>query len=335
LDVVITGSTATISKPSLSPVLTLTQPITISGKAYQNKTALFNVTVQNTGNEFYSNMGIKLYSTTNSSVYQYINYGVVSVATGETKTFTFSGTVSCAPGSYYAVAVCDSLNSFSTTSFKVMNPVANNKIAITVLSQPAAAALSLNSSIALAGSTTITQNEPITLNANVTNTGGYFDGSLIAFVFPAGGSSSISYLDPKAVYIETNQTQAIGFTGSLDLNPGSYSFKLYYNSGSWVGFTPSALATLNFSIIPQVTTNNSELSSATYSIYPNPVKDNFTLKGLSKVATVTISDINGQTLLKKQVNVDEVLSVSSLPKGMYIITILNEEGSVNVKMLKK
>jgi hypothetical protein len=336
LNVVVSGSTATILAPSLTPTLTLTQPIAISGNAYQNKLVGFSVTVQNTGNEFYSNMGIKLISTTNASVTQFLNYGVVDVANGEAKTLVFRGTVTSAPGSYYAVAVCDSTNAFSSTSFKVMTPGANNQIAVTVQNQPAAANLSLTAPISLSdASTIVAENQNITLNASITNTGGYYDSDIIAFVFPAGGGSSVGYLDPKSIYIDTNETQSISFTGSLNLDPGLYSFKLYYNPSSWIGFAPSAMAALNFTLNPVVATVNSIPVIPKYSIYPNPVADLFGVSGMKGTATVSIADMQGRVVLTKEVFANESISVSILPQGMYIVSLVNEEGKTELKLLKK
>jgi hypothetical protein len=336
LNVVVSGTTATITKPSLAPALALSQKITLTGKAYQNKTANFSVTVQNTGNEFYSNMGIKIYSTTNSSVYQYIDYGVVAVPTGETKTFTFSGIVTCAPGSYYATAVCDSTNAFSASSFKEISPKTNNEIPITILSQPAAAALSLTSPLSLStGSSVISPNQNITLNANITNSGGYYDSDIIAFIFAAGGSSSIGYLDPKTVYIDTNESQSISFNGSLNLNPGNYYFRLYNNPTSWTAFAPAASDVLNFTIGTGITTANNGHEETDYQISPNPVKDAFSLTGFDGKGMLSISDIHGRLLLKKEINGNEYVSVRSLPQGVYILTLVTEKGTTERKMLKR
>ena len=335
LNVVVTGTTATISKPSLAPILNLTQKVTLQGKAYNNRTANFNVTVTNTGNEFYSNMGIKIYSTTNSNVYQYIEYGVVNIPAGETKSFTFSGTITCAAGSYYAAAVCDSTNAFSANSFKVITPISYNPISITVLSEPGASVLSLSSPITLPnGSTTVYRNQDITLNANITNTGGYFDSEVIAFVLKADGSSSVGYLTPKTIYIDTNETQTISLSGSLSLEPGSYFFKLYYQNTSWIGFTPAASALLNFTLMNAVTTDNTNSTEYSCQISPNPVVDAFSIKNIEGKAKLVISDINGRLLITKDIFCDEQISVNNLSKGVYILSITTQNKTVERKMIK-
>ncbi len=335
LNVVVSGTTATISKPTIAPVLTLSQKVALSGKAYCNKTANFTVTVQNTGTEYYSNMGVKIYSSTNPAVYQYIDNGVVCVPAGETKTFTFSGTVTCAPGSYYAMAVCDSTNAFSTTAFKEITPKTNNEIPVTVYNEPDAASLSLTSPITLSsGSTLIAPNQSITLNANIANSGGYYDADLIAFIFPAGSSNSIGYLDPRKIYIDTNESQSVNFNGSLSLDPGSYFFRLYSYSNGWVEFIPSASATLNFTIGTGITTSNNDLSLSNCQISPNPVRAAFSLTGFTGKGMVFITDLNGRLLLQKEITDNESVSVNLLPKGIYILRLVTEKGTTERKMLK-
>ena len=336
LNIVISGTSANLSKPVFAPLLTLTQAVTLTGNVYQNKVATFNVTVQNTGTEFNSNMGIKIYSTSNSSVNQYINYGVVVVGAGETKNFTFRGAVTVNPGTYYAVAVCDSTNAFSSTAFKVMTPAIDNQIAITVLAQPATAALSLTVPVSLtSGSSIIAQNDPVTLNAGITNTGGFYDSDIIAFVFPSGGGNSVAYLNPQTIYIDTNETQQLSFTGTLDLNPGQYLFKLYSNISGWAAIPPYLSGSLDFTMISGVTTGSESGSGSSYSIYPNPVSDVMNLKGINRLTTISITDIHGRVLIKKEVNPEESIAVNLLPQGLYMVTLTTTETSTILKMLKK
>ena len=136
LNVVISGNTATIQKPLTIPSLNLTETILQTGNVYLNEPASFSFTVQNTGFEFFSNIGVKIYSATPPLVYQFVDYGVVFIPTGGFKTLTFSGNITCAPGSYYAVAVYDSTNNFTSTAFKSMGPATFGPIPLTILNDP-------------------------------------------------------------------------------------------------------------------------------------------------------------------------------------------------------
>ena len=336
LNVVVNGTTATISKPSLTPVLALTQAVSATEKLYKNKTANFDVTVQNTGNDFYSNMGIKLISSTNTAVYQYIGCGLVCIPAGETKNFTFSDTVTCATGSYYAVVICDSTNALSTNNYTQLTPTAYNGIAVTVLSEPVAAVLSLTTPVSLStGLNTISQNELISLSTTITNTGGYFDSQIAAFVFKSTGGSSVACIDPKIICIDTNESRTVTFTDSLDLNPGSYFFILYYYSGGWVKFTPAASAKLVFTVTPGLDTSTIDIVANGFTVHPNPVTDAFYLKDFTGTALLAIRDIRGRIVLTKIVKAEESVSVGSLPQGIYILSLTTKEGTNELKLIKK
>jgi hypothetical protein len=68
-------------------------------------------------------------------------------------------------------------------------------------------------------------------------------------------------------------------------------------------------------------------------IYPNPA-DNFIYINYNDVLKVTISNINGYML--KTIEAENKISVSDLPKGMYLLNILTSNGNTyNKKFIKK
>jgi len=58
------------------------------------------------------------------------------------------------------------------------------------------------------------------------------------------------------------------------------------------------------------------------SFYPNPVKDNLTIKGLSKITKYAIHDINGK-LIQSGTTFDKI-NIENITKGFYILTIGND-----------
>jgi hypothetical protein len=289
--------------------------------------------VQNTGSEFYSNLGVKIYSAAQPNIFQYIGYGVVCIPAGETKTFNFTGTITCATGSYYAVAVYDSTNSCSSMDFKVMGPTAYEPVAVTVLPEPSTPALSLSGNIYLPNGNTVYRNQNITLNTTISNTGGYFDSDIVAFVFQNLNSSSIDYLNPKTIYIDTDQSQNIALTGSLDLDPGNYTFALFYkNPNGWNQMTPYDSGMLNFTLVDSGT-DLSNTHSSGFSIYPNPVVDELRIKTEETIGKVQILDISGRPLL--EIIGDSNLQVGDLKPGLYVLRIETERGTMTGKFIKK
>jgi len=339
LNVVISGTTATFQTPATLPVLALTKAVQLSGKAYQYTTANFNVTVQNTGTEFYSNLGIYIYSASGTT-HQYVNHGVVCVPTDSTRTFTLSGEIICAPGSYYAVAVYDSTNTYSTTHYKNLTPVVDNSIPFTILSTPTAATLKMVRALALsADSTVIVNNQDLTLTAKVNNSGGYYNDQIIAFIFPGKGGSSLGYLNPITVTIDTGDTVSVALTGAVDLDPGSYFFGLdYYRNGSWVSLSPSDSAQLAFTVVKATTTVNTDttiVNNNGLTIYPNPVSNTLNITGLTEEsATITLYDITGKMVLSQPLS-GSTINLESLTNGIYILKIVTADGVTKKKIIKQ
>jgi len=77
--------------------------------------------------------------------------------------------------------------------------------------------------------------------------------------------------------------------------------------------------------------NNTTLEKAIV-IYPNPVADFIQVTGIDRIATFSLSDINGKLLLTKEVTAGETVSVGSLPNGLYLATI-KSKGSTETKKL--
>ena len=70
-------------------------------------------------------------------------------------------------------------------------------------------------------------------------------------------------------------------------------------------------------------------------VYPNPAKDYIEIKGLESSANVNIYNLQGQNLLTRTIAPDETISVSSLPRGLYIVKVINGKDSFEAKFLKE
>jgi hypothetical protein len=79
----------------------------------------------------------------------------------------------------------------------------------------------------------------------------------------------------------------------------------------------------------------------TYSIYPNPVMDRIwitTDHSSTVTATVQIINTSGHLLLTKQISSNSQpasVNVSTLPSGMYVIKIIEADGTVNIQKFTK
>ncbi len=91
----------------------------------------------------------------------------------------------------------------------------------------------------------------------------------------------------------------------------------------------------DFVNIIEMTTALPTLLDSKISIYPNPVKESFRIEGMKEISSVIMTDLNGKQILTRQVNEGEHISVSNLPKGIYIVKIFTSLGTVERKLLKK
>ncbi len=69
--------------------------------------------------------------------------------------------------------------------------------------------------------------------------------------------------------------------------------------------------------------------------YPNPVKDRLTVNGLTESGILTLTNLNGSVVLTKQITGNEYVSMSNLPKGIYIAKIETKSFTTEHKIIKK
>jgi hypothetical protein len=77
-----------------------------------------------------------------------------------------------------------------------------------------------------------------------------------------------------------------------------------------------------------------------YNIYPNPAKNNVSIKLSNVLSTekvqVIVKNISGQTISKQMFNADNInLDISDLTAGLYLIQINTETGSQTAKLSVK
>ena len=90
----------------------------------------------------------------------------------------------------------------------------------------------------------------------------------------------------------------------------------------------------DFTNIVETTTAIQNVNSSNINLYPNPTTDYFKISGFYVTALITLKDLNGKTLLTKQITDNENISVSSLCKGVYILEITTNEGTIEKKIMK-
>ncbi|HZK08194.1 MAG TPA: T9SS type A sorting domain-containing protein [Bacteroidales bacterium] len=62
-------------------------------------------------------------------------------------------------------------------------------------------------------------------------------------------------------------------------------------------------------------------------IYPNPTTGQLTIKGLDKNATLTITNVKGQVIYRGVIAESTTINLSTQPKGIYFVQLVNEEST--------
>jgi hypothetical protein len=110
--------------------------------------------------------------------------------------------------------------------------------------------------------------------------------------------------------------------------------KLYVPSGTKAAYK-AASQWGDFENIIEITTALTKYNNEVLSLFPNPVSDFITVKGIEEVSNLTIVDLNGKTLLSKQIKENENISVQTLSNGIYCAKITTNKGTKNIKLIKK
>jgi hypothetical protein len=95
---------------------------------------------------------------------------------------------------------------------------------------------------------------------------------------------------------------------------------------------------LKNTLIPDITTSvQPEQDLMNFDVYPNPVNNKLFLTSLGEINApfqIIISDLIGKTMLKRaSVDSMEIIDVSDLSKGVYLLSILTAENKVFVKKI--
>lgn len=111
---------------------------------------------------------------------------------------------------------------------------------------------------------------------------------------------------------------------------------LYVPIGSKTSYQ-QAVQWRDFANIVEITITNDlqNKTTNTIKIYPNPFNDYFKISGLDSNGVLLLSDLNGKNLLTKQVNNEEKVYMSSLPKGLYLVKIITAEDVTELKVIKR
>jgi hypothetical protein len=219
-----------------------------AGSFYQNRIAEVKVKITNNGSDYIYDLRLALEGSEDEHI-----SCPVSIGEGETKEFTFVIQPSVAPGSYTLRLYYETTNGLGN------NWVSLGSKAATVLQVPAAPAISQVGAAAFLNANRVNKLAP-NLKATIQNTGGYYDGEVIAFVFPASGNSSIASFGKQILLLEQGRQKEVVLNSEIGLEPGNYRAAIFYvNGNSWAQLT----GVIPFTLVEPATDNS--LASLTLS----------------------------------------------------------------------
>ena len=85
-----------------------------------------------------------------------------------------------------------------------------------------------------------------------------------------------------------------------------------------------------------VTLGNSDFDSASFSYYPNPVKNILNLSYNQEISTVEIFNLLGQKLISNVIKANEAqVEMTNLPRGTYMVKVTSDNRVKTIKVIKE
>ena len=121
---------------------------------------------------------------------------------------------------------------------------------------------------------------------------------------------------------------------TVTINAGTYNFGVYAQTAgynlNWIRITKQGAARGTATAV-----NAPVLGARPLQFYPNPVTTSFVVDGLREAGELTLRDYLGRTCLHKQVEANERVDISTLPAGIYVLTVRTAEGQLVQKLVKQ
>ena len=139
----------------------------------------------------------------------------------------------------------------------------------------------------------------------------------------------VTLIEPVCIEAQSIKTYQFDNLGRIDkvTNPNATTITYQYDE---IGNRIGMIVTNN-----QTTDINNEISQLGVKLYPNPTSESFCISGFEDNAALRLTDISGKVILAKQVSDNEIIPISSLPKGIYIVELITKKGIIEKKLLKK
>ncbi|MEI6755373.1 MAG: leucine-rich repeat domain-containing protein, partial [Paludibacter sp.] len=148
------------------------------------------------------------------------------------------------------------------------------------------------------------------------------------------GSCVFQYCNLKSINclsIVPPTLQTLGGNAFTGINKNTCT--LYVPVGSYTKYL-TATGWTDFINIIEGTSGINDISNEKIKIYPNPVIESFRIDGIDGNATLRLTDMDGKLLIEQMIQKSDFVSVGKLPKGVYFVRLITNEGVVEKKVIK-
>lgn len=160
--------------------------------------------------------------------------------------------------------------------------------------------------------------------------------------YTAGGVVQIGYLTDPAntstfvvlgTYTSTSVTVADDYLLNITGVPAGVNKLVFKHTGNPANSV--LIDDISYMLDPNLGTSEVANAKNNLKVYPNPFADVLNISDISKVKSVSVSDVAGR-LVKTIVNPDSTLQLGELKSGMYLVTLEMKDGSKQtIKTIKK
>jgi len=160
---------------------------------------------------------------------------------------------------------------------------------------------------------------------------GYAEGSTATIGITSNASWTISTAD---TWLSANPASGSGdaiitFTAQENPSqmdrPGNVTFSV-------VGGAPKSIVAIQ---LAKPVAASTVADGRSIMLYPNPVTDGFRIKGIEGKAEITITDLSGRVYFKKTIGTNEVVPTENFAKGIYLVRVVDSEGTFEKKLIKE
>lgn len=301
---------------------------------YRNRLAIVELTVANSGDEYYGSIDARLYDSSNKM----INLGttIVDLLDGESQTVSFSGSLP------FGVKLgAGELKFFDDNGEQI-----GESYSVNIEKAPSGDPVLTISNVMAPGAVSGlgTEQNPYVVNAdnveitaNVSNASGYFFNSLRIYFFDGSGSSS-TYLQARLIPITAGETKVYTFSGDMS---GALEKGVTY-ACRFAELKTNSVETLAGSPVFYVTVSDQSgiatPETGSFGVSPNPVEGSATVSAPAAITGMQLYNISGALCGSYEGSGDTSAEIDLTDKaaGQYFLKVTAGEGeTATLRIIKK